>query len=157
MVSRLFDIVEPDKAYFGHKDFQQLAIIKKLAKDFYPSIEIIPCPIVREADGLALSSRNVYLSAAERQEALALSGCLRAMGEAFRRGVTESAALTGHGLAVLRETPGVRLDYLQAVDAGTLLPVAEAGPGTLLAVAAWVGGTRLIDNAWIGAGGQVHM
>lgn len=157
VVLKLFNLVVPDRAYFGQKDAAQVAVLRRMVTDLNLPLQMVVCPIVRDHDGLALSSRNAYLSPEERQKALSLSRALRAMAEAYQNGVVETERLIEIGGSIFAETPDVRLDYLEAVDAHTLLPVEEAGPGTLLAVAAWVGSTRLIDNAWIGPDGRAHL
>ena len=144
IVTKLFNVVRPDRAYFGEKDFQQLAIIRRMVADLDVPIDIVGCPIVRETDGLAMSSRNVYLSPHQRQEALALSAALTSAAASWE-GNADSAR------ASLRRTldaaPGVRLDYAEVIDPVTLEPLegVVAGPAQAV-VAAWVGTTRLIDN-----------
>jgi pantoate--beta-alanine ligase len=146
VVSKLFNMVQPDRAYLGEKDYQQLQVIRRMARDLDFPIEIVPCPIVREPDGLAMSSRNRYLSPEERQAALALSqGLLLAQAE-FVLGITEARALVDLVRERLKAEPLVRTDYVQLVDAETLAPLEQVGRPALLAVAAFVGKTRLIDN-----------
>jgi pantoate--beta-alanine ligase len=150
VVAKLLIAAEPDRAFFGQKDAAQVAVLRRMVTDLRMATEIVVCPIVREADGLALSSRNVYLSAEERAWALALS---RAVGEAealFKAGERRSSAFTEAASAIIAATPQVRVDYIALVDWATLEPVEIAGPGSLFAVAACVGGTRLIDNAVLG-------
>lgn len=149
VVSKLFHILTPDRAYFGQKDAAQVAVLRAMVRDLNFGLTMVVCPTVRDSDGLALSSRNRYLSAAERQEALALSQALRCAAAAFMRGERRPEALVERMRGHLA-SPGLRLDYVAAVDADTLLPVAEATAGTLLAVAAFVGKTRLIDNLVLG-------
>jgi pantoate--beta-alanine ligase len=146
VVSKLFHVIEPDRAYFGQKDAAQLAILRQMVRDLNFGVEVVACPIVRDADGLALSSRNKYLSASDRIHALALHRALLAMEAKIAAGERSSKTLVGEGTEVLRSEAGVRVDYVVAVDAQTLLPVEQVEAGTLLAVAAWVGPTRLIDN-----------
>ncbi len=146
VVLKLCQIVNPARAYFGQKDAAQVAVLRRMFHDFNCDWEMVVCPIVREPDGLALSSRNQYLSPAQRQSALALSRALRAMAEAHASGRRSPAQLLACGRKILDAEAGLRLDYLEAVDVQTLLPVAEAAAGTLIAVAAWAGSTRLIDN-----------
>lgn len=146
VVAKLLHIVGPARAYFGQKDAAQLAVLRRMVRDLNFDVKLVGCAIVRDADGLALSSRNAYLSTTERQQALALRRCLLAMEQAIATGERDGAALIALGRRVLDAEPGVRVDYLAVVDAGTLLPVETAAAGTLVAVAAWVGGTRLIDN-----------
>jgi pantoate--beta-alanine ligase len=150
VVAKLLIACEADRAFFGQKDAAQVAVIRRMAADLAVGTEIVVCPIVREADGLALSSRNVYLSAEERRQALVLSRAVRAVEGLVAEGERRADVLVAAGRAVFAAEPGVRVDYAALVDWGTLLPVEVAGPGTLFAVAAWVGGTRLIDNAVIG-------
>jgi len=147
VVARLFIAAEPDRAFFGQKDAAQVAVLRRMVAGLRIGTEIVVCPIVREADGLALSSRNVYLSAEERRQALVLSRAVREVERLVACGERRAAALLAAGRAVFAEEPGVRVDYIEVVDWATLLPVEVAGPGTLFAVAAWVGATRLIDNA----------
>ena len=146
VVAKLFHVIEPDAAFFGQKDAAQLAVIRRMVRDLNFPVEIVGCPIVREADGLALSSRNVYLSADERRRALVLSRALREVERAFQSGERDADALAQCGRAVIRQESDVRLDYFEIVDPDTLEPVARIGGKTLVAVAAYVGVTRLIDN-----------
>jgi pantoate--beta-alanine ligase len=146
VVAKLFGIFEPERAFFGQKDAAQVAVLRRMVRDLCLGVELVVCPTVREADGLALSSRNRYLSAEERGQALVLSRALKRMGERFRAGERDAAKLRAAGLRVLAREPAVRLDYLAVVDADTLEDRREASSGTLAAVAAWVGTTRLIDN-----------
>lgn len=143
VVAKLFHAVQPHRAYFGQKDAAQLAVLRQMVRDLNFDLEIIGCPIVRDADGLALSSRNRYLSPAERVEALALRRALERIRQAIARGERRSETLVQQGL---QELTRVKVDYLATVDAQTLLPVSTVAPGTLVAVATWVGQTRLIDN-----------
>ena len=149
VVAKLFLIVAADKAFFGQKDAAQVAVLRKMVRDLNFDVELVVCPTVREADGLALSSRNRYLSAEERRQALVLSRALRRIQEQVAEGVVESAPLVREALAVLAEQPAVRLDYCRIVDPSSLEDVAEVSGGALVAVAAWVGTTRLIDNVMI--------
>jgi len=146
VVAKLFHVVEPDRAYFGQKDAAQLAVLRQMVRDLNFGVEVVACPIVRDADGLALSSRNKYLSPSERMHALALHRALLAMEAMMARGERSSRMLVEEGTEVLRSEAGVRVDYVAAVDAQTLLPVERVEAGTLVALAAWVGPTRLIDN-----------
>ncbi len=146
IVAKLFHIVGPDKAFFGQKDAAQVAVLRCMVRDLNFDLELIACPTVREADGLALSSRNRYLTAHERTQALVLSRALNAVNAAFQAGERESMRLLDAGRSVIASEPEVRPDYLELVDAETLLPLADATPGALAAVAAYVGSTRLIDN-----------
>ena len=149
VVAKLFHMVEPDAAFFGQKDAAQAAIIRRMVLDLAMPVEIVVCPIVREADGLALSSRNVYLTAEQRTQALGLSRALGEVEAAFHGGERNAAKLAALGRAVMAAEPDVRLDYFEIVNAEHLEPVSEA-EGALVAVAAWVGTTRLIDNVVLG-------
>ena len=149
VVAKLFNIVAPDKAFFGQKDAAQVAILRRMVRDLNFPLEMVVCPIVRDGDGLALSSRNRYLSPEDRRHALALSRALRRIEERVAGGVSDAAALLDIGRAVLAEEPAVRLDYLRIVDPDTLEDRADVRHGALVAVAAWVGSARLIDNVLI--------
>ncbi|HEX8393462.1 MAG TPA: pantoate--beta-alanine ligase [Longimicrobium sp.] len=146
VVAKLFGIFGPDVAVFGQKDFQQATLIRRMVGDLDLPVRVEVAPIVREADGLAMSSRNVYLSAEERARALALHRGLRRGHELFAAGERDAAVLRQALWAALR-VPGIEPEYAEAVHPDTLEPVAAAAPGTVLLVAARVGGTRLIDNA----------
>jgi pantoate--beta-alanine ligase len=143
VVAKLFQIVRPDRAYFGQKDAVQVAVLRQMVRDLNFEVEVRTGETVRDEDGLALSSRNVYLSAGERTEALALPRALDAMQAALARGERDRRKVLAIGTSALT---GVDVEYLEAVDWGTLEPVEEIAPGTLVAVAARVGRTRLIDN-----------
>jgi pantoate--beta-alanine ligase len=145
-VAKLLAIVRPDAAYFGEKDAQQLRIVRRLAADLHDDVVIVGCPTVRDPDGLALSSRNAYLTPAERRAATVLYRSLRAAAERARAGERDPARLAALvGDAVAAE-PLARLDYAEAVDSDTLEPVRAIRRPVLLAVAAWFGRARLIDN-----------
>lgn len=146
IVSKLFHIVEPTAAFFGQKDAAQLAVIRRMVLDLNFGIEIIACPIVREPDGLAMSSRNAYLSTPERRQALALSRSLNHVKDLFQQGETIAERLATAGRKAISAESGVRLDYFEIVNPDTLEEVEQATAGTLVAVAAYVGSTRLIDN-----------
>jgi pantoate--beta-alanine ligase len=147
VVLNLLHAEQPHVALFGCKDYQQLQVIRRMVADLDLGVEIVGLPIVREADGLAMSSRNAYLSPDERQRALALSQALAAAREAFAAGERDAARLVDAARATLQRTAGVRLDYLELRDAGTLAPLdGRVDAPVLLAVAAFVGSTRLIDN-----------
>jgi pantoate--beta-alanine ligase len=150
VVAKLMIAAEADLAFFGQKDAAQVAVLRRMVADLRLGTRIVVCPIVREADGLALSSRNVYLSAEERKRALVLSRAIRRVESMVVDGERQSAALLDAARGVFAEEPGVRVDYIELVDWETLWPVGNATRGTLFAVAAWVGKTRLIDNAIIG-------
>jgi pantoate--beta-alanine ligase len=141
IVTKLFAAVGPDRAYFGQKDAQQVAVVRRLARDLDLGVEIRVAPIVREADGLALSSRNVYLNPAERAAATSLSSALRLAAEAYAAGERDPHQLSELMKARMGKESPVRVDYADVVDAATF-----EKPGTLAVVAAWVGKTRLIDN-----------
>ena len=145
-VSKLFHIVEPDVAYFGQKDAAQVAIIQKMVRDLAFSVEIMVVPTVREMDGLAMSSRNAYLSAVERKQALVLYRALCRVQTLADRGERNAGKLMEAAKDVFRDEPAVRLDYVEIVNRETLDPVADISKGALVAVAAFVGSTRLIDN-----------
>jgi pantoate--beta-alanine ligase len=146
VVAKLFHVVAPARAYFGQKDAAQLAVLRQMVQDLNFDLELVGCEIVRDRDGLALSSRNKYLSGKERDQALVLSRTLNQMKQSISSGERQSAALLQLGRDALNGTEGVRLDYLAIVDSRTLLPVPSAEKGVLVAVAAYVGRTRLIDN-----------
>ncbi|MEN6560700.1 MAG: pantoate--beta-alanine ligase [Acidobacteriota bacterium] len=146
VVLKLFNIVAPDRAYFGAKDAQQLVIVRRLARDLDLDVDVVACPLVREPDGLALSSRNAYLSPAERKAALVLSTALRWAEKAVAAGESDGARLVAGVRSVIEGEPLARIDYVEAVDPETLEPVAELRGEVLLALAVFVGATRLIDN-----------
>lgn len=146
VVSKLFNMVLPDRAYFGEKDYQQLQVIRQMTRDLDFPVDVVPCPIVREADGLAMSSRNRYLSPEERQSALTLSQGLSTARQLFATGERDGAALIAAAREAMDADPRVRVDYVELVDAETLEPVQQVGQPALLAVAALLGKTRLIDN-----------
>lgn len=145
VVAKLFHIVEPTRAYFGQKDAQQALILRRMVRDLDMPLELIVCPIVREPDGLAMSSRNRYLSEDERRRAVGLSKALFEAQRLFKAGTRTAAVLRGQLIITLDEYVD-KLDYAELVDADSLQPVTEITGPTLIAVAAWVGGTRLIDN-----------
>jgi pantoate--beta-alanine ligase len=149
VVAKLFTIVQPDHAFFGQKDAAQVAVLRRMVRDLHFNLELIVCPIVREADGLAMSSRNRYLSVDERQQALVLRRALRRVEAEVAAGVVESQPLIDAGLAVLADEPEIRVDYFSIVDPETLEEVPDVTAGALVAVAAAVGLTRLIDNVLI--------
>lgn len=146
VVAKLFHIVQPDLAFFGQKDAAQVAVLRKMVRDLDFPLEIVVCSTMREPDGLAMSSRNRYLSAEERRQALALSRALHAAELQAARGEHHTATLLQSMRASLQEEPAIRIDYLAVVDPDTLLPINDVGSGGLLAIAAYVGNTRLIDN-----------
>jgi pantoate--beta-alanine ligase len=146
VVAKLFHVVQPDRAYFGRKDAAQLAVLRQMARDLNFDLELIACPIVRDRDGLALSSRNRYLSAEERSVALAIPQTLESIRSRIEGGQRGPSGLLGEAISGLRAHRGIELDYLAIVDSDTLLPVSEVVAGALVAIAAKVGETRLIDN-----------
>lgn len=145
VVSKLFHIVAPDRAYFGQKDAQQLAIIRKMVEDLNFDIEIVGCPIVREADGLAKSSRNTYLNAEERKAALCLSKSVQEGQKLIHVGIS-AEELLGHMREIIEKEPLARIDYVSVVDAWTMQPVEKVENSVLVAMAVYIGKTRLIDN-----------
>jgi pantoate--beta-alanine ligase len=146
VVSKLFHIVEPNKAFFGQKDAAQVAIINRMVRDLDLPLEIVVGPIVREPDGLAMSSRNAYLTPSERKQALVLSRALRAVEAQVDKRETNTNRLVNVAKQTFAEEPGVRVDYIAVVDHDTLNPIDDVRTGALIAVAAYVGRTRLIDN-----------
>jgi pantoate--beta-alanine ligase len=146
VVLKLFDIVAPDHAFFGAKDAQQVLIIRRMAGDLNLDVEVVTCPLVREPDGLALSSRNAYLDPAGRKAALALSASLRWAERAAGAGERDPARLIAGIRSILEAEPLARIDYVEAVDPETLEPVTELRGGVLVALAVFIGSTRLIDN-----------
>jgi pantoate--beta-alanine ligase len=151
VVAKLFHIIEPDAAFFGQKDAAQHAIIRKMVRDLDMPVAIEVCPIVREADGLALSSRNAYLSPEERKSALVLYRSLQCAQEFFRTGERNSANLIAAARQEFAGESNVRLDYFEIVNPDSLEPVLDTSSPSLAAVAAYVGNTRLIDNIVLGA------
>ncbi len=146
VVSKLFNIVLPDRAYFGEKDAQQLAIIRRMVKDLNFGTVIVSCPIVREPDGLAMSSRNLYLSPEERKAALSISQSLGAAKELMRKGEKNAVKIREMIVAGISAEPLARIDYAEIVDSADLRPVQRIDKPVLAAVAVYIGKTRLIDN-----------
>ena len=146
IVAKLFHIIEPDAAFFGQKDAAQLALIRRMVQDLNFRIEIVACPIVRESDGLAMSSRNAYLNREERGRALVLQRSLQQVQQEFQTGERIVARLIAAAKEVFAREPQVVLDYFEIVDPDTLDPVERISQKTLVAVAAYAGSTRLIDN-----------
>jgi pantoate--beta-alanine ligase len=146
VVCKLFNIVQPDLAFFGQKDAAQVAIIRKMAQDLNFEVRIVVCPIVREADGLAMSSRNAYLDPQQRKQATVLYRALMRVQSLVDQGESSPVRLQIAGTQVMAEEPAVRPDYFEIVDGNTLDPVSDVSRGALVAVAAYVGNTRLIDN-----------
>lgn len=151
IVSKLFHLIEPAAAFLGQKDAAQLAIIRRMVRDLNFPVEIVACPIVREADGLAMSSRNAYLNSEERVRALVLQEALGQIRRDFQAGERTAAALVSAAKEIFARQPQVLLDYCEIVDPETLNPVERISQGTLVAVAAYVGSTRLIDNLLLNA------
>lgn len=146
VVGKLFNIVLPDKAYFGEKDAQQLAIIRRMVRDLSYGIEIVGCPIVREPDGLAKSSRNIHLKPDERKAAAVLYRSLKIAEEMASDGEKSSKAVTDAVRAEIQKEPLAEVEYVSAVDSLSMEPVETVGKGTLIAIAVRIGQTRLIDN-----------
>jgi pantoate--beta-alanine ligase len=146
VVAKLFHAVEPDAAFFGQKDAAQVAVIRRMVRDLNLAVEIVVCPIVREADGLAMSSRNAYLNSEQRKRALVLHRALLRVQELAEAGERDAAKLLASGREVVAGEGSVRPDYFEIVDPDTLDPVGDISGGALVAVAAFVGSTRLIDN-----------
>jgi pantoate--beta-alanine ligase len=146
VVAKLLIAAEPDFAFFGQKDAAQVAVLRRMVSDLRIATEIVVCPIVRDVDGLALSSRNAYLSADERRQALTLSRAIRQVEHLVAQGERRADALIAATHGVFAAEPAIRVDYIELADWATLEPTKAAAPGSLFAVAAWVGATRLIDN-----------
>jgi pantoate--beta-alanine ligase len=146
VVTKLFIAAEPDRAFFGQKDAAQVSVLRRMTTDLRIGTEIVVCPIVRDSDGLAISSRNLYLSAPEREQALTLSRAVQRVEKLATEGERRANALIAAARDTFASEPAIRLDYIEIVDWDTLEPVETARRGALFAVAAWVGQTRLIDN-----------
>lgn len=146
VVSKLFNIVQPDRAYFGQKDAQQLAVIRRMVRDLNFNLEIVGCPIVREEDGLAKSSRNTYLSPEERKAAVILHKGLEKGETLVRQGEKEAAKIVAAIREVIESEPLAKIDYVEVVDFENLEPVSVIEAPVLAAVAVYIGSTRLIDN-----------
>lgn len=146
IVAKLFSIAASCSAYFGRKDAQQLAVVRRMAADLDLRVDVVGCPLVREPDGVAMSSRNAYLSPDERAHARVLVGSLNAVADAIDAGERDARALRDLVVARVAAESGVRLDYAEVVDAATLQPIDRLERDTLIALAAFVGTTRLIDN-----------
>jgi pantoate--beta-alanine ligase len=147
IVCKLFHLVHPDQAYFGAKDYQQLQVIRRMVDDLRMPVQVVGCPTIREPDGLAMSSRNVYLRPAERQAAVVLSQALTRAIHLFQDGVREGARLQAEVQHMLDKEPLIRTDYVAVVHPHTLQPlVAEGAAGAVICLAVWIGQTRLIDN-----------
>jgi len=154
VVAKLFNIVQPDVAVFGRKDLQQAGLIKAMVHDLDFPLTVVVAPTVREDDGLALSSRNGYLSASDRAHALVLVRSLRAAAAAFDAGERDARRLEKAGRKVFGEVPAAQLEYFAVVNGDSLVPVIEATPGSGVIVAARLGATRLIDNTILGQNDQ---
>jgi pantoate--beta-alanine ligase len=152
VVAKLFNIVAPHTAFFGEKDFQQLAVIRRMVADLNMNIEIVGMPIVREADGLAMSSRNAYLSDGERKSALCLSRALSAIGDCHRQGQSSVKTLRDKAMEIIQAEPSAEVEYAEFRHKDTLEAVEQAYDDTLLALAVRIGKTRLIDNMILGRG-----
>lgn len=146
VVSKLFNIVTPDRAYFGQKDAQQLCVIRKMVEDLNFDIEIVGCPIVRESDGLAKSSRNTYLNADERAAALCLSRSLNFAKAMIEMGETDCRKIVDRARDEINKEPLAKIDYVEIVDLNTLKPIENVKKPILMAMAVYIGKTRLIDN-----------
>jgi pantoate--beta-alanine ligase len=147
VVNKLFNILQPDRAYFGEKDYQQLKVIQKMVKDLNMNVEVIGCPVVREKDGLALSSRNKYLSEKERESALSISRALFEGKKMFEKGEKDPQKIISKMKKIISSYPEVKnVQYIEIVDPETLEPKKKVEKGDLIAVAVFVGNTRLIDN-----------
>ena len=146
VVSKLFNIVKPDRAYFGKKDAQQLAVIRHMVDDLNMDIEIIGCPIIREADGLAKSSRNTYLSEAERKAALVLSKSIFMGMDMVKKGERDCSAIIASMKKLIEAEPLARIDYVKIVDCATMQQITSLDRPALCAIAVYIGSTRLIDN-----------
>ena len=150
VVAKLFHLVEPEVACFGQKDIQQFTLIRQMVRDLDWNLRLERVPIVREPDGLALSSRNVYLSPAERRQAASLHAALEAARAAYAAGEQHAGRLAERVRTTLEVQGGLSADYIAVVEPDEMLPIATAGPGTIIAIAVRVGSTRLIDNVILG-------
>ncbi len=146
VVNKLFNIVQPDRAYFGQKDIQQLTIIKRMVEDLNIPIDVIAMPTVRDSDGLASSSRNIYLSSSERQDALAVPNSLKIAQSLIKDGLRDARKIKNLISKLIRQKMTIKIDYIEIVDPLSLEPVRKVANGSVLALAARVGKTRLIDN-----------
>ncbi len=149
VLSKLFHIVSPNRAYFGEKDAQQLAVVRHMVEDLNMDLEIVGCPIVREEDGLAMSSRNTYLSPQEREAALILSKAVSLGEKMVAEGERDAVKLVDEMKALIGTEPLARIDYVKAVDGRTMQPVEDVRAPLLVAMAVYIGDTRLIDNFMI--------
>ncbi len=149
VVAKLFNIVQPDRAYFGEKDAQQFAVIRRMVRDLNFPVEIVGVPTVREADGLALSSRNQHLTPDDREVATGLSRALQVAEQRIQLGERDPVRVKEAAMAMLDELPGIRVEYFEIVDVVELQPVRSISGRVIVAGATWVGGTRLIDNVTV--------
>jgi pantoate--beta-alanine ligase len=150
VVAKLFNAFQPDRAYFGQKDAQQALVIRRMVKDLLLPIEIVVCPIVREEDGLAMSSRNAYLNPEQRRAAIVLNQALRGAAERFKNGERDAEDLRESMLAVIRNEPLARVQYVSVADPDTLEEAQGEIQIALLSMAVYIGETRLIDNVMLG-------
>ncbi len=155
VVAKLFNIVQPDAAYFGQKDAQQLAVIRRMVRDLNMPIEIVGCPTVREADGLAVSSRNAYLSEAQRVQARCLYQALCEVGSRIEGGETDAAAIVRAMRQIIADAGPVQIEYISVVDPEAMQPVERIERPVLIALAVRIGSTRLIDNVQVDPGGRL--
>lgn len=146
VVAKLFHITSPDVAFFGQKDAAQVAVLRAMVRDLNFPLKLVVCPTVREPDGLAMSSRNRYLTASERTQSLALHRALSEARDEVRRGIRDARELRNTMMRVMQNGPSARIEYIEVVNPETLLPIEDVSEGALLAVAARIGETRLIDN-----------
>jgi len=153
VVLKLFNIVQPEEAFFGWKDAQQVIILQKMVEDLNLPVKIVPLPLVRDDDGLALSSRNTYLSPEERKAALVLSRSLDLAAELIKSGEKRAEVIKNRMLELIQQEPRARVDYVEIVDLRTLEPLEQVQDNTLIALAVFIGRTRLIDNLRIISGG----
>ena len=156
VVTKLFEIVRPELAFFGQKDAAQVAVLRKMVADLNMDIQIVIEPTTREKDGLAMSSRNAYLNPEQRKQALVLHRALMRVQTAVDTGEVDAARLAAIGKEVMAEERGAKLDYFEVVNPDTLEPVSSVKGGALVAVAAWLGATRLIDNLIVHGGGKAR-
>jgi pantoate--beta-alanine ligase len=146
VVAKLFHITMPDAAFFGQKDAAQVAVLRAMVRDLNFPLKLVVCPTVREPDGLAMSSRNRYLTVSERRQSLALYRSLLSAHDEAHRGMRDARELRNTMMRVMQNEPSARVEYVEVVDPETLLPIEDVSEGALLAIAAQIGGTRLIDN-----------
>ena len=146
VVAKLFHITMPDAAFFGQKDAAQVAVLRAMVRDLNFPLELVVCPTVREPDGLAMSSRNRYLTVSERRQSLALYRSLLSAHDEAHRGIRDARELRNTMMRVMQNEPSARVEYVEVVDPETLLPIEDVSEGALLAIAAQIGRTRLIDN-----------